>query len=80
MTTSKGSERAAIAIHDDVVRVTRGRPMCWVPVHEVARRLGLDDEVAQAAVHLAIESGWFVGDGEPPHSVRLAASRMQQLS
>ena len=32
----EGSEHVAIAIRDDVVRVTRGRPNCWVSVHEIA--------------------------------------------
>jgi len=44
-----------------------------VTVHEVAQRLGLDDEAAEAAVRRAIEEGWFVADGDPPHSVRLSA-------
>ena len=68
---SQRDERAAIAIRDDVVRVTRGRPTRWVAVHEVAERLGLPNDVVELAVRRAIDSGWVVGDGEPPHSVRL---------
>lgn len=75
-----GSERIAVAIRDDVLRVTRGRPTLWVQVDDVAHRLGLDHAVAAAAVQWAIDSGWFVGDGEPPHSVRLRVSSLQQLS
>jgi hypothetical protein len=77
---SKGSERAAIAIRDDIVRVTGGRPSQWVTVHEIAERLGLADEVVGSAVQRAIDSGWCVGDGAPPHSVRLSMSSLQQLS
>ena len=76
----KGSERAAIAIRDDVVRVTRGRPKCWVSVHEIAQRLGLDDQIVDPAVQFAIDRGWLIGDGYPPHSVRLAVTSMQELS
>jgi hypothetical protein len=75
-----GSEHVAIAIRDDVVRVTRGRPSHWVSVHEIAGRLGLDDQVVERAVQLSIDRGWLVGDGYPPHSVRLAVPSMQELS
>jgi hypothetical protein len=76
----KGSERAAVAIRADIVRVTRGRPTHWVVVHDIAQRLGLDEEVVEAAVQHAIDLGWFVGDGNPPHSVRLSMASTQQLS
>jgi hypothetical protein len=65
-------DRMARAMHDDVRRVTRGRPCHWVPVHDVAQRLGLADDASDAAVRRAIEHGWFIADGEPPHSVRLS--------
>ncbi len=74
----QGSERAAVAIRDDIVRVTGGRPMRWVTVHDIAHRLGLDDDVVEVAVQRAIDRGWFVGDGDPPHSVRLSTSFGQQ--
>jgi hypothetical protein len=75
-----GSEHVAIAIRDDVVRVTRGRPNLWVSVHEIAGRLGLDNQVVDRAVQLSIDRGWLVGDDYPPHSVRLAVTSMQELS
>jgi hypothetical protein len=31
-------------------------------------------------VHLAIDRGWLIGDGYPPHSVRLAVASMQEPS
>lgn len=66
------TDRTACAMHEDVVRVARGRPCHWVTVHDIAQRLRLDDEVTDAAVRRAIERGWFVADGDPPHSVRLS--------
>ena len=71
-------EREATAVRDDVLRVTGGRPMQWVVVHEVAQRLGLADEVAVDAVKSAVGMGWLVADGNPPHSVRLCRSLLQQ--
>jgi hypothetical protein len=71
-TMNDRSESAARAMREDVTRVSRGRPCHWVTVHEVAHRLGLDDEASEAAVRRAIAEGWFVADGDPPHSVRLS--------
>lgn len=74
---SEDADRAARAMREDVVRVSRGRPCHWVTVHEVAQRLGLDDEAAEAAVRRALEQGWFVADSEPPYSVRLSVVAIQ---
>jgi hypothetical protein len=71
------AERAARAMREDVMRVSRGRPCHWVTVHEVAQRLDLDDKASEAAVQCAIEHGWFIADGDPPHSVRLSAVATQ---
>jgi hypothetical protein len=76
----RGSERTSIAMRDRIVRVTGGRTMHWVSVHDIAHHLGLDDEVVDAAVQRAIEEGWLIGDSYPAHSVRLSMSSMQQLS
>jgi hypothetical protein len=75
----KRSERAASVLRDDVLRVTRGQTMRWVAVHDLAHRLGFEDDVMEAAVRSAIERGWFVGDGDPPHSVRLSTGLIQAL-
>jgi hypothetical protein len=77
---SKGSERVALAIRHDIVRATRGRPLQWILVRDIAQRLGLADEVVEAAVEAAIERGWFIGKGDPLHSVSLALTEMQGLS
>jgi hypothetical protein len=66
------TDRTARAMREDVVRVAKGRPCHWVTVHDIAQRLGLDDDLSDAAVRHAIEQGWFVADSEPPHSVRLS--------
>jgi hypothetical protein len=66
------TERTARAMRDDVVRVAKGRPCHWVTVHDIAQRLGIGDDVSDAAVRHAIKQGWFVADGNPPHSVRLS--------
>jgi ribosomal protein S25 len=68
---------AARAMRDDVVRVTGARTIQWVTIHEIAQRLGLDDDVADAAVRRGLEQGWFVADGEPPYSLRLSTAAMQ---
>lgn len=70
---SEDADRTARAMREDVMRVSRGRACHWVTVHEVAQRLGLDDETAEAAVRRAIEQGWFIADSVPPHSIRLSA-------
>jgi len=64
-------------MREDVTRVSRGRPCHWVTVHEVAQRLGLNDEATDAAVQCAMGHGWFVADGNPPHSIRLSAVATQ---
>ena len=66
------TDRAAQAMREDVVRVAGGRPCHWVAVHDIAQRLGLDDDQSDAAVRRAIDQGWFVADADPPHSVRLS--------
>jgi hypothetical protein len=66
------TDRTARAMREDVMRVAKGRPCHWVTVHDIAQRLGLDDEASDAAVRHAIDQGWFVPDSEPAHSVRLS--------
>ena len=72
MTQHVDTDRAAQAMREDLVRVAGGRPCHWVAVHDIAQRLGLDDDSSDAAVRRAIDQGWFVADGDPPHSVRLS--------
>ncbi len=72
MNRQADTDRTAKAMREDVVRVAGGRPCHWVAVHDIAQRLGLDDKASAAAVRRAIEQGWLVADGDPPHSVRLS--------
>jgi hypothetical protein len=74
------SERIALAVRDDVMRRTGGRPMHWVMVRDVAKGLGLDDDVVEVAVRHAIDEGWIAGEGEPVRSICLPPNPMQQLS
>jgi hypothetical protein len=68
----RGSTRLARILRDDVAAITRGRPMRWVMVHELGLRHADADEAAvDAAIALAIEKGWMVGEGAPAHSVCL---------
>ena len=46
---SQDAEPGARAMRHDVMRVSRGKPCHWVTIHEVAQRLGLGDEAAEAA-------------------------------
>jgi hypothetical protein len=36
-----------------------------------ARSVALDHKTADAAITYAIQKGWLIGEGEPPHSVCL---------
>jgi len=68
----KGSTKLARILREDVVAITRGRPMRWVMVHELGLRHADAGEAAvNAAIALAIDKGWMVGEGAPPHSVCL---------
>jgi len=57
-----------------VERRANGRQMRWVMVSDVAARLGLDDDAAEAGARQAIANGWLISEGDPPHSVCLASS------
>jgi len=48
-------------------------------VHDLASRRGLDDDTLELAVRRAIEKGWLIGQGEPPHSVCLASGLVAQM-
>ena len=71
---SKASEQVITAIKDHIVRVAGGYTLHWVMVHDIARQLGLDDDVVMVALQTAVARGWLVGDVDPPDSVRLSAS------
>ena len=45
--------------------------MQWAKARLVARSVAFDHGTADAAIVYAIQKGWLIGVGEPPHSVRL---------
>jgi hypothetical protein len=64
-------ETLARRIVAEVEQVTDGRPMRWVALQQVARRLQIRRTFVTEAVRVAVNSGWLIGEGEPPHSVCL---------
>lgn len=59
-------------LRDDVYAVTAGRPMRWIMVGELGlRHPNTSVATLDAALALAIEKGWMIGEGTPPHSVCL---------
>jgi Mn-dependent DtxR family transcriptional regulator len=65
------NETLARRIVAEVEQVTDGRPMRWVALQQVARRLKVHRSSAATAVRVAVDGGWLIGEGEPPHSVCL---------
>jgi hypothetical protein len=59
------------AVCAKLARVTESGPMQWRMVRLIARTVALDYETADAAIAYAIERGWLIGEGEPPHSICL---------
>ena len=51
----------------------------WVPVHDIARRLALDEEVVETAVRRAVEKGWFEATADWPLRVRLRSDLLELL-
>ena len=54
-----------------LARATKPQPMQWWKARLMARSVAFDHETADAAIVYAIQKGWLIGVGEPPHSVRL---------
>ncbi|HEV3021698.1 MAG TPA: hypothetical protein VGX76_04505 [Pirellulales bacterium] len=53
-------------------RAARSSGPQWVSGHDVARRLGIEDDAAQQAIAEAVEAERLTTDGSsPPHSVPL---------
>jgi len=45
--------------------------MQWRMVRLTARSVAFDYKTADAAIDYAIQKGWLISEGEPPHSVCL---------
>jgi hypothetical protein len=63
------NEELARRIIVEVDHVTAGRPRRWLTLQQVARRLKVHHSVAAAAVRVAVDGGWLIAEGAPPHSV-----------
>jgi hypothetical protein len=55
----------------ELAQDTGNRPMHYRTVLPIARAAGLNDSALGIALSQAIEKGWLVSLGEPPHSAAL---------
>jgi hypothetical protein len=62
-------ETLARRIVDEVETATAKVPVRWVTVQQIARRLSIHHSSALAAVRLAVDRGWLIAEGSPPHSI-----------
>jgi hypothetical protein len=62
-------ETLARRIVDEVETLTTKAPVRWVTVQQIARRLKIHHSSAIAAVRLAVDRGWLIAEGSPPHSI-----------
>jgi hypothetical protein len=63
------NEALARRIVNEVETVTAERTVRWVTVQQIARRLSIHHSSATAAVRLAVDRGWLIAEGSPPHSI-----------
>jgi len=68
-------EKRARAVCTGLARVNRSEPMQWRMARLIARSVAFDYKTADAAISYAIQKGWLIGEGVPPHSVRLTDDR-----
>ena len=64
-------EALARRIIAEIEQMTDGRPMRWVALQQVARRLQIRRTFVAEAVRVAVDEGWLTGGGEPQDSVCL---------
>jgi hypothetical protein len=64
-------EKRARAVCAGLVRATESEPMQWRMVRLIARSVAFDYKTADAAISYAIQKGWLIGEGIPPHSICL---------
>jgi hypothetical protein len=62
-------ETLARRIVDEVETATAKVPVRWVTVQQIARRLRIHHSSAIAAARVAVERGWLIAEGSPPHSI-----------
>jgi hypothetical protein len=73
-------EKRARAVCAGLARATESEPMQWRMVRLIARSVAFDYKTADAAISYAIEKGWLIGKGVPPHSVCLTDSGRSLLA
>jgi hypothetical protein len=54
----------------ELARITGGRMWHWRTAYPIGRSVGLAEAEADAAIVHAIEAGWMIGEGQPPHRCR----------
>jgi hypothetical protein len=64
-------EALARRIIAEIEQMTDGRPMRWVALQQVARRLQIRRTFVAEAVRVAIDEGWLTGEGKLQDSVCL---------
>ena len=64
-------EALARRIIAEIEQMTDGRPVRWVALQQVARRLQIRRTFVAEAVRVAVDEGWLTGGGEPQDSVCL---------
>jgi hypothetical protein len=62
-------ETLARRVVDEVETAIAKVPVRWVTVQQIARRLRIHHSSAIAAVRVAVDRGWLIAEGSPPHSI-----------
>ena len=62
-------ETLARRVVDEVETAIAKVPVRWVAVQQIARRLRIHHSSAIAAVRVAVDRGWLIAEGSPPHSI-----------
>jgi len=63
------NETLARRIAAEVEHAIAERPIRWVALQQIARRLKIHHSSAAAAVRVAVDGGWLIAEGSLPHSV-----------
>jgi DNA-binding MarR family transcriptional regulator len=71
MAATSYNETLARRLVAEVHHVTADRPAPWVTPQQIARRLKVHHGSLAAAVRVAVDSGWLIAEGSPPHSISL---------
>jgi hypothetical protein len=69
MPKASNVEKQPRALCVELVRVTDSKPMQYRMAQEKA--VGIDEAAADVAIVYAVEKGWLLAEGNPPHSICL---------